>query len=183
MHNFLKKAVITIFVFTIISFCFYAHSYAADGNRTINIKEGDEWHFLKGTLAPERKWHYRDFDDSAWLKGPSGFGYGPGKHKTLLDDMKDNYQTVYVRKEFTVLYHNRIKSMVLSVVCDGPFAAYLNMIEAIRSKRQGRGEPLILTGFGHELEPGINVLSIQCTNDDINSESFSFIPSFELIEE
>lgn len=174
---------ITIFTFTIISFCFFAHSYAADGNRTINIKEGDDWHYFKGIHLPSDKWYYRDFNDSTWLKGSSGFGYGVGKHNTLLDDMKGHYQSVYVRKEFTVLYHNRIKSIALSVVCDGPFAAYLNKIEAIRSKRQGRGEPLILTGFSHELEPGINVLSIQCSNDDINSESFSFIPSFQLIEE
>jgi hypothetical protein len=117
-------------------------------------------------------------------KAPSGFGYGIGKHNTLLDDMKGRYQSVYVRKEFTVLYQDthRIKTIVLSVKCTGPFVAYLNMIEAIRSKKQGRGDQLILTGFGHELDPGINVLSIQCNNNDINSDSFSFILSFQLIE-
>lgn len=164
-------------------FCLSSTAYALDAHRDVIIKEGDEWHYFKGKSEPPDKWFYRDFDDTTWLKGASGFGYGASTHNTLLDDMMGNYQSVYIRKEFTVLHHNKIKSLELSVVCDGPFVAYLNMIEAIRSKKKGRGDSLILTGFGHELDPGTNVLSIKCSNDDINSESFTFIPYFHLIEE
>ena len=186
MCSYFKDRTVTIFISALILLSLSISAYAADTHREVNIKEGDEWHYFKGKSEPPGKWYYQDFDDSTWQIGASGFGYGNGKHNTLLDDMKGQYQSVYVRKEFNVLYHdthNRIKSLVLSVKCDGPFVAYLNMIEAIRSKRPGNGDPLILTGFGHELAPGINVLSVQCSNDAINSDSFSFIPSFQLIEE
>lgn len=183
MYNSFKNHTVNIVITVLILFSLCTIAYAEDTHRELIIKEGDEWHYYKGKAEPPDKWHYRDYDDSAWHKGSSGFGYGIGTHNTLLDDMKGQYQSVYVRKEFTVLYHNRIKSIVLSVVCNGPFVAYLNMIEAIRSRRPSHGDPLILTGFGHELEPGANVLSIKCSNNEINSESFSFIPSFQLLEE
>ncbi len=183
MYSHFKDQTVIIVISALILFSLCISAYATGKPSLVVIKEGDEWHYFKGTSEPPEKWYYRDFDDSTWLKGSSGFGYGVGKHNTLLDDMKGQYQSVYVRREFTVLYHNRIKSIVLSVKCDGPFVAYLNMIEAIRSNRPSHGDPLILSGFGHELDPGTNVLSIQCSNDDINSASFSFIPFFELIEE
>jgi hypothetical protein len=157
--------------------------YTAHGARTLNISDGDEWHYFKGTVEPPNKWNHIGFDDSAWQTGPSGFGYGVGKHNTLLSDMRGKYKSVYIRREFTVVNYHRISRLILSVVCDGPFVAYLDGIEAIRSNRRQLGDPLDLSGFAHELDHRINVLAIKCSNDDIDSDDFSFIPSFQLHEE
>lgn len=153
----------------------------------VSIAEGDEWHYFKGSQEPPRGWNSSGFDNSNWQKGASGFGYGQGMSKTYLGDMQGNYLSVYVRREFTLGYEGA-SSIALSVVCDGPFVAYLNSIEVIRSNAARKGsssqtaEKLDISGFAHELVPGTNVLSIKCSNDDINSGDFSFVPSFEYTE-
>lgn len=155
--------------------------------QNVTIQEGDEWRYFKGLQAPPRKWKESGFDDSNWLRGPSGFGYGQGMNRTYLGDMQGNYLTIYARREFTVGFQG-VTSMILSVSCDGPFVAYIDGIEIIRSNTVRRSasnqlpEQLDVTGFAHELTPGINVLSVECSNDDINSSDFSFVPSFEYTE-
>jgi hypothetical protein len=51
------------------------------------IERGDAWRYLKGTRepspdplggAPTLAWTGIDFDDSGWLTGPTGIGYGDG---------------------------------------------------------------------------------------------------------
>ena len=72
--------------------------------------------------------------------------------------------------------------MKLSVVCDGPFIAYINGIEIARSNKRIT-EPIDLSGFAHELLPGKNILAIECSNNDIRSERFYFMPEMEIQEE
>lgn len=157
---------------------------AADGARTINLNVGDNWHFFRGATDPPAGWQKADFDDSSWERGPSGFGYGESDRiMTRLSDMKGAYTTVYVRQEFFVDSSDRITRLTLSLVCDGPFIAYLNGIEALRSKKPQRGEPLDLIGFAHELDQPVNAIGVQCSNDDINSDDFLFIPSFHYHED
>ncbi len=148
----------------------------------LNISEGHEWRYFRGTVDLSKKWNQVDFDDSSWQKGSSGFGYGDGKNNTVLSDMRGKYKSIYVRTKFTVNDSHGISRLVLSVVCDGPFIAYLDGIEAIRSRKPQKGDPLNLIGFAHELDHRINVLAIKCSNDDINSDDFSFIPSFQFKE-
>ncbi len=71
--------------------------------------------------------------------------------------------------------------MDLSVVCDGPFVAYLNGIEVARSDKKWL-EAINLIGFRHELLPGNNILAVECTNNDVNSSSFLFEPSMSVEE-
>ncbi len=167
----------------LVIFIFSLTSYPAYGARTVHIKEGDTWHYFKGPGGPPDKWQHTGFDDSGWEQGPSGFGYGKGKNNTLLNDMKGKYKTVYVRREFTIMNYSRINRVTLSLVCDGPFIAYLDGIEVLRSRKRQRGDILDLSGFAHELDHSRNVVAIQCSNDDINSDDFSFIPVFYLNEE
>lgn len=142
----------------------------------------DNWRYFKGTSEPSDKWNSTYFDDSSWQIGTS-FGYGEGKHTTLLDDMRGNYKDVYVRHQFNIADHHRVRNITFSLICDGPFIAYINSIEVIRSRKRQLGEPLDLSGFIHELDSGTNIISIVCSNDDINSDNFSFIPSFKFNEE
>lgn len=105
--------------------------------------------------------------------------------------MRGNYLTFYARKDFIIDNPAAVTKMILSLVCDGPFIAYLNGIEVFRTNTvqisdtgQSIGrpvlEPIDISGFAHELLPGGNVLAIQCDNDDIASGDYSFIPLFEV---
>ena len=148
-----------------------------------DILGGDEWKFFKGDKKPKFKWNHIGFDDSKWLKKKSGFGYGNRNLlKTDLRDMKGKYDTIFVRREFTIDDPDAIKGILLTIDCDGGFIAYLNGIEVIRNKVR-MYEDLDISGFIHELLPGTNVLSIQVFNDKIDSEAFTFIPTLKFIEE
>ncbi len=160
----------------------------------IRISEGEEWHYYKGTKKLPKKWHRKGFDDSGWEKGRLGLGYGHGRSRTYLRDMRGKYKLIYARREFVVKNPLAVKKMTLSVFCDGPFKAYLNGIGVINytivqapsgssNSANMKPEPLDLTGVAHELIRGKNVLAIECSNDDIDSDDFSFSPSFEIIQE
>lgn len=152
----------------------------------VQIKEGDEWCYFKGEQKPPQGWNNSGFDDSNWQRGPSGFGYGnkqvgdQNKNATNLEDMKGNYLTVYVRKDFIIDDAREVTNMILSIDCDGPFIAYLNGIEIIRNSSGMKGEKLDISGFVYELFPGENILAVEGNNDDIDSDDFSFTPYFEL---
>ena len=176
LKNVTRIICLTLFVMIVTAICTTSEAHE------LNISEGHEWHYFRGTVEPPKKWNQVDFDDSSWLKGPSCFGYGAGKNNTVLSDMRGKYKSIYVRTKFTVNVSHRITRLVLSLVCDGPFIAYLDGIEVIRSRKPQKGDPLNLIGFAHELDHQINVLAIKCSNDDINSDDFSFIPAFQFKE-
>ena len=171
----------------------YAQNSNAD-TLQVKIAEGDVWSYFKGDQKPPTQWYTNGFDDTSWQRGPSGFGYGIASNRTYLGDMKGNYSTVYVRREFIISNIYSVVDMSFGVVCDGPFVAYLDGIEMIRNDTampytidQATGIPtaekLNVNGFIHELIPGKNILSVECTNDDINSDDFTFVPFFEVLED
>ncbi|MBI5665466.1 MAG: hypothetical protein HZC49_10360 [Nitrospirae bacterium] len=154
--------------------------------------ESQEWRYFSESGEPPQKWNHEEFDDSRWIKKQNGTGYGTRHSVFSIGDMKGKYMRVYARRLFIVTNPRRIVKMGLSVVCDGPFVAYLNGMPAIRnvmglskanpSGGSPIGEELDLSGWAHELNTGLNVLAIQCDNDDINSNDFLFIPSLKIIE-
>ncbi len=170
--------------FTMVVFMLgvFTHTVQAEPLRVINVVEGDVWRYFKGEKKPKSKWNHIGFDDSGWHSGPSGFGYGDSNNNTVLDDMQGKYTSVCVRREFTVDNPNAITRMTLTIDSDGAFIAYLNGLKVIQSKVK-MNEELDISGFAHELFPGTNVLCIQAFNDKIDSDDFTFIPRFKLVEE
>jgi hypothetical protein len=159
----------------------------------VRIVEGDAWRYFKGKAKPPFKWNRVDFDDGNWPNGLTGLGYG-SRNRTHLDDMQGNYSTVYSRRQFTINNRRAVTGMTFSIICDGPFIAYLNGTEVIRNDwaptftsdqytAAPQAEQLDIGGFIHKLLPGKNVISVECNNDDINSTDFSFVPSFEILED
>lgn len=167
------------------------NEHSAQAASMLQIVEGDAWQYFKGTTKPPRGWTSIDFDDSSWLNGITGLGYG-GSNRTYLSDMQGNYSTLYSRRQFNVKNIYAVTGISLSIACDGAFIAYLNGIEVIRNDSVSKSTPdkpaiplaeqLDVSGFIHELLPGKNVLAVECNNDDINSIDFSFIPLFEIFE-
>ena len=164
---------------------------------SVDVIEGDEWYYFKGTEEPPFKWNHIGFDKGAgdWFKGRTGIGYGHQSVSTQLGDMRNNYRTVYARRDLTLsnaayefLQQDSI-DLTLSIVCDGSFKVWLNGIEVIRSQNE-RGAPgedvqqaseIDITDFAQELLlPGKNVLAAECSNDVIDSGSFLFIPALRV---
>lgn len=146
------------------------------------IIEGAVWSYLVETGRGPAKWTHTEFDDSTWLKGPSGFGFGKARYNTRVDALRSVETKLFIRHGFHVNNPNRIKKIMLLVLSDGPFIAYMNGIEVIRSSQRVT-ETIDITGFADELFPGNNMLAIESFNDRIETENFAVIPMLEIVEE
>ncbi|MHC4784303.1 MAG: hypothetical protein ACYTE0_14865 [Planctomycetota bacterium] len=115
------------------------------------IEIGDEWLYRKGTSSPPSDWISVGFDDSAWLVGNTGIGYGDGDDSTVLSDMQGNYSTVYTRKVLNYDGSINITSLNLEIDYDDGFVAYINGQEVARANMPA-GQPLFdtLASSGHE---------------------------------
>ncbi|MCH7226279.1 purple acid phosphatase family protein [Haloferula sp. A504] len=158
----------------------------------VMIPRGAEWAYRAAKEAPDKEWATPDFDDSSWTRGPAGFGYGDKDDKTVLDDMKDHYKVVYVRKEFELDDLSTVDRIGLAVSYDDAFIAYLNGKEVLRvGVDRGRGESA--RGFHlHEAKgefrffslakskgvfrKGRNVIAIEGHNGNLNSSDFTLDP-------
>ncbi|MDO9578112.1 MAG: CotH kinase family protein [Candidatus Cloacimonadales bacterium] len=97
------------------------------------IDWGDEWKYFVGTEAPPEDWYQPDFDDTDWLSGPSGFGYGDGDDATIISEIGSNTATsVFIRHAFEVTDLNNITAALLNIDFDDAFVAWLNGVEIAR---------------------------------------------------
>ena len=157
-----------------------------------------EWAYFPGTEQPAVGWNASGFDDSGWLTGKGGFGYGDSDDSTILDPVL----SVYMRKKFSLNELSNIKFLVLYMDYDDAFVAYLNGQEIARSNI---GIPGVEPAFNdssqyiHEArmyrglfpeefripvswldwltQTGDNVLAIQVHNAGSNSSDLSAIPN------
>jgi hypothetical protein len=159
-----------------------AHHPFAEAASFTRIREGDVWSYSTQRGRGPRKWNHIDFDDSTWRRGPSGFGFGRGRHNTFVDDLRNLDTKIFVRRTFVVNYPNKVTRITLSVVSDGPFVAHINGIEVFRSRAKVT-EAIDISGFADELFPGTNVLAIETSSPNIQSSDFSFRPSLEIVED
>ncbi len=167
------------------------------------INVGDTWKYLKGTAEPPSSWAATLFDDTSWLSGPSGFGYGTdcsAQHATVLSDMLSTYMSVYLRHQFRVDNPGTIATLTLTVDYDDAFVAYINGTEVARRNVVGTppaysqvatadhecsqcnstcnaAEGIDLTSYKGLLTTGTNVLAIQAHNLTLASTDFTITPS------
>jgi len=164
------------------------------------IKPGDLWRFFRGWTEPSdpmEAWRQLDFEDQSWEEGPSGFGAGDGDDATVLNDMQNNYVSVYIRKEFAIDDTSAISNLKLTVDYDDGFVAYLNGDEIMRRGMGEPGTPVFYDTLAasHEagtpesfdlgsllgpLRTGRNVLAIEGHNVRLDSSDLSLIPSLEI---
>jgi hypothetical protein len=161
------------------------------------IVRGDTWRYLKGTAEPPADWNTAGFNDSAWLSGPGGIGYGDGDDATVLSDMQNGYTTVYMRRLFDVPNPAAITGLELKVDYDDGFVAYLNGTEVARRNvpagfrpynstasvtHEASGgtngnapETIPLNAFPGSLIAGTNVLAVQGVNISLASSDLTMI--------
>lgn len=151
--------------------------------------------YFKGGQPPPANWRTVDFDDSGWLMGCGGWGFGDNDDCTVLSDMLGNYISVFARIRFD-LTANQIawmQSLTLEVRYDDGFVAYLNGDANPLDRHNVSGNPPAhttpagppiepttrttdLSSRISQLQPGPNVLALQGHNSSINQSSdFSLI--------
>lgn len=170
------------------------------------IDLGAIWRYAKGTLEPTpdssgnptTQWATPEFNDGKWLQGATGIGYGDDDDRTVLNDMRRNYSSVYLRKSFTLDSPDDLKDLVFSVDYDDGYVAYLNGVEIARSatltmagtppafddfasrnrESNGRFESVPMARFADTFRFGgqQNILAIQVHNVTLNSSDLSIHP-------
>ncbi len=145
-----------------------------------------------------------EFDDSAWNSGQEGFGFGANVEtdesvQTVLDTMKDNASTLYVRHQFELDDSESASGLIVRMGYNDAFVAYVNGVEVARSNvgEPGTPEPFDATGEKRASRYGVhfapfdrfpdllregaeNVLAIQGFNRDIRDRDF-FLSQIELL--
>ena len=186
----MKKQLITFILF------FFLQNVIAQNTdhwETVVYAE-DVWKFRIGTSEPPNDWWTEGFDDTSWLEGEGGFGYGDD------DDNTEITQTVtlYLRKEFDLTTISNLSGAFFHGDYDDGFIAYLNGIEIARANVDGNFPPFnqISTTYREALmyqgglpqsfymdqqkvmdcmKVGTNTLSIQVHNHGENSSDMSAI--------
>ncbi|MBN1418187.1 MAG: IPT/TIG domain-containing protein [Planctomycetes bacterium] len=176
-----------------IALCLAVFSSVAAAE-TVLVEEGDVWYFYRGWTAPFEDWMATDFDPAAedWESGPTGIGYSDDDDATLLEDMQNNYWSVFLRIDFEVPEALEGAVWILRVRYDDGFVAYIDADEVARRNLTGvpplfdeaaspDHEITTVTGFdeaialdGLVLAPGPHVLAVEVHNATIDSSDLSF---------
>ena len=158
------------------------------------VFDNDMWRYLEGNYEPDTNWRQLTFNDTTWLQGQGGIGYGDGDDSTVINSVT----SLYLRKKFVIIDTSEIASAILHVDYDDSFVAYLNNIEIARANIGSPGDhPVFNQGSTslHEaqmyqggnpdsfiintqilnniLNQGDNVLSVQVHNDNISSSDLT----------
>lgn len=87
------------------------------------VSNGDDWKYVVNTVDSETTWYNVHYDDSSWLIGPSGIGFGDGDDATLLSRKT---RRVFMRKTFDLTDASSIRVIEFIIDYDDGYAAYLN---------------------------------------------------------
>ena len=93
------------------------------------------WKYRLGTNPPPTEWNSLNFDDSNWLTGLGGIGYGDNDDNTIIT----NTVSVYSRISFHIADSSKIDMAVFHADYDDAFVAYLNGNEISRSNIGEKG--------------------------------------------
>lgn len=74
-------------------------------------------------------WRNNDYEDSNWLEGRGGVGYGDDDDNTVVDFVS----SVFLRAQFNVIDKSEIAAAILTIDYDDAFVAFLNGVEIARS--------------------------------------------------
>lgn len=161
------------------------------GNQTI-FATGEPWHYFKGTEEPSAgtsAWRQVDFDDANWSVGSAPIGFSSREPiATDLDDMRNNYSSVYFRKAFEVADVNSLSSLSIRASFDdgvniwinGQHVASHNTLDteqpfdavATASNRFGTPVEFVVDNARDLLVSGKNVIAVQLLNQSLaNSDA------------
>ncbi|MGD0584093.1 MAG: CotH kinase family protein [Bacteroidales bacterium] len=115
------------------------------------VMSDDVWRYLVPTSEPSSEWNTTGFDDSGWLTGKGGIGYGDDDDSTVIASPDTS---LYMRIYFNVTDPGVISVAVLHVDYDDGFVAYLNGHEIARANIGTAGVRPAYTDFANScIEP------------------------------
>ncbi len=161
------------------------------------IRKNSQWAYFLGVEDPPENWNTLAFNHSSWKKGESGFGFGDNDDRTVLENMKNKYSTLYLRRSFALPEGIDYKKIGLVVSYDDAFIAYLNGKEILRVGIESGNGRKARNISPHEaenkfeyfpfdtnaikaLEGGVNILAIEGHNHERKSSDFTIHPTLIL---
>ena len=112
-----------LFIVLSVGFCFGQSTWETA------IFADDLWKYIVPANTVNENWNNINFDDSGWMEGIGGFGYGDNDDGTILDQIN----SVYFRKVFEVNDISKLKKGLIHADYDDGFVAYVNGFEIGRS--------------------------------------------------
>jgi hypothetical protein len=100
------------------------------------VASNSTWRYFKGTSEasnPTTAWRNLNFNDTSWLSGGGAIGYGENFIATPLNDMPNNYTTVFLRKTFVVTNVNLIGGLTLRAQYDDGFKVWINGVNVLNA--------------------------------------------------
>lgn len=150
------------------------------------------WSYFKGTQEasnPVTDWRLSNFiEDANWLTGQTPLGYGDGDDLTVLEDMRFNYSSVYLRNTFTIDPTLLLpETLLLRLYVDDGAVVWINGTEVARfsvpsgqldfddlgNNHEAAWVEFELTGADRYLLGGTNTLAIHALNGTLRSSDFS----------
>ncbi|MDP6544998.1 MAG: lamin tail domain-containing protein, partial [Phycisphaerae bacterium] len=163
----------------------------SESQTTFVPSHSSEWHYRKGISEasdPTDAWRGAGFvEDGTWLTGQTVIGYGDGDDTTLLDDMEDEYSSLYLRHSFQIDSQDDIPgALQLRVYVDDGCIVWINGNE-VEPRFYVTGGFKAYNDFaqGHEagwtqvnVSPGFlvvgeNTIAIHALNATLSSSDFS----------
>jgi hypothetical protein len=167
----------------------------------ILISEGADWKYFKGTEEPsptQGAWRLLGFDDTDWPTGYAAIGYSSESDEQLfiqtnLSDMRYNYTTVYLRKEFDVDDVDDIETLVLETRYDDGVNVWINGHHLEEAQYNVSSDELpynatadssrentsfirsVPSDFRNFLVDGRNIIAVQVLNHSLTGSSDCFI--------
>ena len=112
-----------LFIVLSVGFCFGQSTWETA------IFADDLWKYIVPANTVNENWNNINFDDSGWMEGIGGFGYGDNDDGTILDQIN----SVYFRKVFEINDISKLKKGLIHADYDDGFVAYVNGFEIGRS--------------------------------------------------
>ena len=156
------------------------------------IKPNDFWQYLAVKNKPNNLlWASENFDfaKGGWKKGTAGFGYADNDDKTILKNMVNEYQSVFIAKEFIIEKGMDLSRLMLAINFDDGFALHLNgryvfSVNVINEKGQVEVADHEANGFEFfplrqykdALKAGKNVIGLEGYNKSLSSSDFTLDP-------
>ncbi len=161
------------------------------------IDKGAPWSYLAGE-DPGKGWTGAGFDASTWRTGAAGFGYGDSDDATELGDMRGNYRSISIRREFEIPEGADLSKLGLNISYDDAFIVHLNGAEVLRvgvdfgngstaqgfhsHEADGKFEYFSLEKAAEHLAPGANIIAIEGHNTNLSSSDLTLHPQLVLVE-
>lgn len=161
---------------------------------TTLIASNSTWGYFKGTTeasSPTTSWRALNFNDAGWLSGAGSIGYGESFISTALNDMQNNYTTVFLRKKFVATNAAALTALTLAAQYDDGFKVWINgsnvlnvNISTAEIAYNGTASSSTREAYTYDtfnlpapqgyLVPGTNIIAVQVANASAGSSDLFF---------